>query len=341
MGYTRKTKEYVIDLNLPPEDRWAEVLRNEGHVAEALAQQAECDLEEHLSPLVIKALSAVGGIAYKALGGPYVEEIRSWAGRMNVSFGKAVALNCTYELSHLNPSTIYGCTAAVRYVKNQGMVHVRSMDWPLSEIGNATRVFRFRKGAHEFVSVGMVGFVGVLSGMVPGGYSVTINWAPPTDTPRFDMAPAFLLRDVLENCLTYDEAVEALCTTTLATSVFYTVCGTKEGQACIVERTSDEYSVREIGSSEVLSQANHHVLKEFKDNNDEMKMCVDNESSLFEDSMSRMTALKKSLGKIKKFKSLVDTGDALDVSPVVNEDAYQQMVFCPATGQFVVWRDVA
>src|SRR5271163_3036200 len=102
------------------------------------------------------------------------------------------------------------------------MIHVRNLDWPLATMGAATRVFRFRRGAREFVSVGVPGHVGVLSGMLPNAYSVTINWAPPAGFPTFDFGPACLLRDTLETCDDYESAVATLTQTRLSTSVFFT-----------------------------------------------------------------------------------------------------------------------
>src|SRR6476469_1818226 len=124
------------------------------------------------------------------------------------------------------------------------MIHVRTLDWPLATMGDATRLFRFRRGAREFVSVGVPGHVGVLSGMLPRAYSVTINWAPPAGFPPFDFGPAFLLRDTLETCDSYDETVRRLAETRLSTSVFFTICGTEKDQACVLERTQREAILR-------------------------------------------------------------------------------------------------
>src|SRR5262249_12809096 len=131
---------------------------------------------------------------------------------------------------------------------------------------NATRLFRFRKGSREFVAVGVPGQVSVLSGMLPHAYSVTINWAPPVSLPSFEFGPAFLLRDTLETCDTYDAAVRVLEQTKLSTSVFYTVCGTEQGQACVIERTQSAAVVRPV-TERGLVQANHHVAQRFAKNN--------------------------------------------------------------------------
>src|SRR5262249_31060972 len=147
---------------------------------------------------------------------------------------------------HLRVPKLFGCTAGVRWADGVGMVHVRTLDWPLPAMGEATRLFRFRRGAREFVSVGVPGQVSVLSGMVPGPYSVTINWAPPAAPPSFELGPASLLRNTLEGCDGYEAAVEALRRTPLSTSVFFTVCGTERGQACVIERSQRAAVVREM-----------------------------------------------------------------------------------------------
>src|SRR4029077_10256159 len=156
---------------------------------------------------------------------------------LGVSLGTVTVLNCAYELSHLRWPKLFGCTAGVRWVEGLGLVHVRTLDWPLATMGAATRLFHFRRGARAFVSVGVPGHVGVLSGMLPGAYSVTINWAPPAAFPNFDFGPTFLLRDVLETCDTSAQAVETLERTRLSTSAFFTVCGVEQDEACVVERT--------------------------------------------------------------------------------------------------------
>src|SRR5262249_11691855 len=155
----------------------------------------------------------------------YQGEIQAWADSLGVSVGTATMLNCAYELSHLRVPQLFGCTAGLRWVEGQGMVHVRTLDWPLPSMAQATRLFRFRRGQRDFVSVGVPGQVGILSGMLPGAYSVTINWAPPAAMPNFDFGPCFFLREVFEKHDTYASAVQALTKTQLSTSVFFTVCG--------------------------------------------------------------------------------------------------------------------
>src|SRR5262245_20347242 len=220
--FVTDTPEYIIDLNQPEPNRWADVIAAEKENAKKLIDRAAADIER-----VPRVCRWGFGKLYQAFGGLYQGEIQAWSEAIGVTAGTATMLNCLYELSHLpNP---FGCTAGIRWIEPHGMVHVRTLDWPIDGMGEATRMFRFRRGTREFLSVGVPGQVGILSGMLPGAYSVTINWAPPASLPNFDFGPTFLLRDVFETCDTYGAAVQTLEQTRLSTSVFFTVCGTEQG----------------------------------------------------------------------------------------------------------------
>jgi hypothetical protein len=284
---------------------------------------------------------------YQAWGGRYVGEMESLAAACGVSSGELVIAGCQYELTHAldvrgdgllaRMGRAFGCTAGVRQLAGLGPTHVRSMDWEMPIIGEATRLFRFHDGDREFVSVGILGHVGVLFGMVPGAYSVTINWAPPVGRPTMEWGPAFLLREVLETCDSYGEAVKVLRDTELSTSVFFMVCGSEDGQACVIERTADEASVRRM-RGRVLVQANHHESRRFRANNDRISEAEVDEVSLLEDSRARAATLECSLSALSSTATVSDAAACLDEEPVCNADSYQQMVFAPRMREVKAWR---
>jgi hypothetical protein len=327
---------YVIDLARPEADRWDEVISREIDGARRLVQEAAAEFER--VPELVRWIFAR---LYRTFGGLYRGEIETWAAALGVSVGTATLLNCAYELSHVRRPRLFGCTAGICWIDGLGLVHARNLDWPLPSMEAATCLFRFRRGSREFLSVGVPGHVGVLSGMVPHAYSVTINWAPPVARPTFDFGPAFLLRDTLERCDTYEAAVETLSTTRLSTSVFFTVCGTEPGRACVIERTQHDAVVREM-TGPVLVQANHHVAPRFRRNNDEMREAEEGENeSFFADSSSRLEALDRVLGGMPPTCTLDEVMGGLSVAPVLNGYTCQRMAFCPRTGDVKVWRSGA
>lgn len=252
-------ERYVIDLELPEEERWAEVIRARRRHARRLFKNFEAQVK------VPTTLLAPFGAMYRASGGRCAGEIDAWADALGVSAGVLTAAQCSYELSMAGAyaGTVFGCTAAV-VGHAAGPVHLRVLDWDLPGMREATAIFDFVGGDHDFVVVGLTGFVGALTGMVRGSYSVSINQAPPSQRPSFDFAPSFLLRDVLESCATYEDAVYALKHTAVAAPAFFTVCGTDDDEACVVERRRREHKVRRM-SRGLLVQANHHLARAWKE----------------------------------------------------------------------------
>jgi hypothetical protein len=321
---------YVIDLERPEAKRWDEVISREKATAGQLVREAAAEFER-----VPEFARWIFARLYQAFGGLYRAEIGAWAEALGVSVGTVTMLNCAYELSHVRLPRLFGCTAGVCWADGLGMVHVRNLDWPLAGMGGATCLFRFRRGTREFVAVGVPGQVNVLSGMLPGAYSVTVNWAPPVSRPSFDFGPAFLVRDTLETCDSYGAAVERLRHTPLSTSVFFTVCGTEKGQACVIERTQRGAAVREMAGP-ALAQANHHIAAPFVRNN---KVLAEVEEEGFhEDSGRRAECLSRALTEVGPALTLDETATVLNLPPVLNGYTVQRMAFCPRTGDVRVWR---
>jgi hypothetical protein len=321
--------EYVIDLSKKEAARWSEVIAQERASARRLVEEAAHEFEK-----VPEVLRWVFAHLYQIMGGFYQAEIAAWAEGIGVSLGTATMLNCAYELSHLRRPKFLGCTAGVRWIDGLGMVHLRTLDWPLPSIAGATRLFRFRQGSREFLVIGACGHVGVLSGMLPGVYSVTINWAPPAGFPTFDFGPTFLLRDTLEKCVSFEEAVKTLRDTRLSTSVFFTICGAEKGQACVIERTQREAVIRPIKDG-VVAQANHHIADRFIKNN---KTLAEVEEESFEaDSVCRMETLGRALRESSCACSLDEIANFLNQPPLLNQYTCQQMIFCPTTGAVCIW----
>lgn len=337
-------RTYGIDLEKPEAKRWPEVIAQEKDVATLLVQEAAKEFER--VPELVRWIFAR---LYQRFGGLYQGEMQAWADGLGLSLGTVTMLNCAYELSHLPQLKVFGCTTGVRWLDGLGMVHVRNLDWPLATMGNATRLFRFRRGNREFVSVGVPGQVGVLSGMLPQAYSVTINWAPPASFPSFEFGPAFLLRDTLETCDTYDAAVRVLEQTKLSTSVFFTVCGIEQDQACVIERTHNTAAVRHLkdalpgagglGWGGSIVQANHHVAAPFAKNNAKLPPPEgDEEEFSLEGSSQRSQILSDGLAELGAACTLDSLVKPLNVATVLNRYTCQQIVFCPRSGDVKVWR---
>ena len=344
--------EYPLDFKRPPALLWHDVIQAEKSAALALGDAGWRSLArktaEH-TPLHESLVHRLARLAahpfswlYRFTGGRHLPEIHAWAEGMGFPPERLLLLQCLYELSHLGaPGRNPGCSAGVVQLPGGRMAHVRSLDWDLPEIAGATRVFHCRTPrGHEAKIVGLVGQVGVLSAMVPGGYSVTINWAPPASLPVFLLGPLFALREVVETCAKFHEAVNFLKARRFATSVFFTVCGTAPGEGCVVECVKpgwigDQHrGVRTLGG-EPLVQTNHYAHPDherFNPTRDPAQL-----SMLEATSRARSERLRANLAALPARATLDDLGACLDTAPVENPETCQKMVFCPATGEMRVW----
>ena len=330
MKFTRKIKSYDIDLSLPEKHRWDEVIEKELTVARRVVRAIKKNIYDN-TPWYIPdwftdiALIPGFGKLYKTYGGLYLDEMDSWAEALGCGVSEFLTYQCAYELSHL------GCTAGIVQTRSHGMLHLRTLDWPLKSIGPATRLFHFSNGSHRFTTVGIVGMIGALSGMVPGKYSATINYAPADGRPSVSkMGVLFHLRNTFEECSEYEDAVRYLSRTPVSTNVFFTVCGARNGEACVIERAQDSYSIRKF-TKPSLVQANHYV-KRFRD----LNMI---QEDLYEDSVNRFDEFTDdSLPDIGEKKELSDYLRVFKGDCVTNEYTQQKMIFCPRSGKICVER---
>ncbi len=336
MAYTDKIKTYTIDLSLPESERWQEVIDSESRSAKAFINKNWESYYSVLAPIIKKI--------YKERGGLYVEEMQSLTDMFQMPIRKIIFFNCLYSLwlareyLELRSKSIFGCTAGIKWVKGLGNIHMRNMDYAAPGLGNATRIFVFKRGRRKFITVGILGMVGVLSGMLPKKYSVTINYAPTIKMPiSYGYDPLMLLREVFEDCDSYEDAVTKLKKTRLSTNVFFLISGAKKGQACIIERTQNSYNIRNIEKN-VLAQANHFNTRKFQKHNAYLKTWDGEEWDT--DSLKRQSGLENKIKQFKGKPTFSNFKKCLDSRNVLVDDTYQQMIFLTSKGDFKAWRRI-
>ncbi|TVR83778.1 MAG: hypothetical protein EA405_03715 [Rhodospirillales bacterium] len=181
-------------------------------------------------------------------GNPYRQEIAAIAARIPVP--GAFLLNLSYEWS---------CTSAAgRDPAGSGLRLLRTLDWPLDGIGRTVVVARHDTALGPYLNVTWPGYVGVLTAMATGRFAAAINQPPArriSGSCWFDWAihrtgvwrrsalpPAHLLRQVFEQCATYDEAKAVLTETPLCIPAFFTLAGA-DGQGVVIERQEHRAAV--------------------------------------------------------------------------------------------------
>ena len=267
--------------------------------------------------LIREATEDIGGWARlgKMLVGlltfPHSDEISAWADGAGKSINLIKLLNLSYEFSHVI-GAVYGCTAAGQNTRD-GVVHLRNLDWPLPGIANATQIMTWDLEDRQVVNVGILGYAGILTGMVPGRFSIAMNWGAPDGPPNpYKTRPAGLVREALTYAEDFEDAVAMLEMENIATSAIFSVAGTKKNEFAVIERTKNEAYVRP-GTNEVA--ANHFSEESDWDylNDDEVK----------EYSLERENALRKA----KK------SADISALRSCDNEDTVQKVLMIPRTGE--------
>ena len=140
-------------------------------------------------------------------------------------------------------ATPVGCTTVC--VLDQGVAEMwRNLDWPDPDKAmGKTRYIRKKSQSRDIAFAGMTSMLTAYrSGDTP--YSVAIN-AVFTDIDDVCMgaAPTMLLRECIETCATYDEAVEMLSKRALLCPVVFTIMS-HDGRMLAIERSPQKYAHR-------------------------------------------------------------------------------------------------
>lgn len=193
--------------------------------------------------------------------GSYIEESDWLAERSEgvLSPAQMAFVQRAYSWAHLGCSTM-----CVWDAERQENVVMRSLDWQgAPALGKVTRIFDFigndDDGQVDFTAVGVIGMLGILTGMKPG-FAAIINYAPWYDSALDkDMDPTFKLRQLLENSTinTYDQAVGAVLNWEVSSPVFITLCGAEKDQACVVEIGAKDRKALRKSVNGLLVQTNH------------------------------------------------------------------------------------
>jgi hypothetical protein len=189
---------------------------------------------------------------------PYLDEIRAITELLP---GRgAYALNTSFE---------WCCTSAVGDDPAGGVRLIRALDWGQPGLGRNVVVAWQRGPAGDFANITWPGFVGVITAMAPERFALSLNQPPMPQSGlsvlgdwllgRYRawrsaaLPPAHLLRRVCENCASYEEAKLALGETPTCVAALFTLAGTRPGEGCVIERSSNAAVVREMPAA----AANH------------------------------------------------------------------------------------
>lgn len=272
----------VVDLDLPPSERWR-------HLVTPMASQIRTMITHFkallggLSKDIFKLLedsSKMKVISERVLKemGEYGLEIRSIANATGILVEDLFAYNIAYELEG-------GCTSIVAQDDHGRLIHGRNLDfglflgedwkrfqWTLTEdLRPLLRNVRFvRQNRTVFKSTVFLGYVGTLTAVKQGGFSVTVNTR--YDNSDWAALRAFLegkgsgnflsllLRDVMVGNHSFSEALATMRSAKLLGPAYVILGGTGRGEGAVLERGATAV-VNETLLSDVAKQGFNSVVQ--------------------------------------------------------------------------------
>jgi acid ceramidase len=242
-------------LDLPPQQRWVDISKTYKAEVNALITYIKGFIIEfspkfkELIALIENDLAPVAD----TLPAPYGDEIKGIATAVDMSLGDVVLYNIFYEVFTL-------CTSIIGVDVNGNTMHARNLDfglflgwdlkndtWQLSELLRPliVDVEYTRGGVVQYKTVTFVGFVGLINGVKPGVMSLSINerfgvyggyiglfeWF--FNLNRNQAWITLIARDVLDQNITYDQAIQKLTDTPLIAPVYYIAASAEKGKVIL------------------------------------------------------------------------------------------------------------
>lgn len=250
----------------------------------------------------------------------YLDEIDFISSISKFSPDQVLIANLYYDVLKF----YFGCTAfAVQ--NNSEILHARNLDWWTDNniLSEYSRIFVFQRNNKTlFKTVGWLGFIGALSGVKPGHFSITLNAVLSKDSPEIATPVSFLLRDVLDNADSYEDAKHKLENTIIASDCLLLVAGTDENEMAVIERTPKRHATRESKHNFITVTYDYKVIE----NN------ITSESELQSTSCGRFERAEEMISQ-----NSLSTGSGcfkiLKDDKVMMGITVQQMVFKVATGE--------
>ncbi len=240
----RLFQEHIVNLDLPPDQRWTFLI----DYKEAINDLLQCYLNDFKGADFI--FDNIELFKKVIISEEYLQEIDFIASISNFSSNEVLIANLYYDILKF----YFGCTAFA--VSNgQAVMHGRNLDWHTENnlLGMHSLIFNFKQeGKTLFKTIGWPGFIGTLSGIRPGKFSLTLNAVLSEDAPEIAMPVSFLLRDILTSSNSFQEAMQKLENTKIASDCLILLSGISADEKIVIERTPKRFATRTSDSGYII-----------------------------------------------------------------------------------------
>lgn len=199
------------------------------------------------------------------------EEMKGLADGSEIPIGQIIALNLFPEKFHCSGITVNGKAS-----KNSELYHVRVLDYSVGKNLQCTAVLQVvePQGKIPYLNVSYAGFIGTVTGMnyekIAIGEIGGLGYGSWSGIPM-----SFLLREILENASSIDEAKSILQNSPKTCEYYYVFSDGKTNESVGVYATADQLCYFEPGESYAL-MAPSQLPKNYGTNGDHDKFILNN-----------------------------------------------------------------
>ena len=244
----------IVNLDLDPEQRWAELVTPAAPQIKAMIDAFKAEggaITEALFALLEKAFDGDAKKLLAAMPQPYAGEIAGIEAATNISALDLFVVNIMYEVSG-------ACTSIVAQDASGHILHGRNLDFGSAHALTTTmrptlRHLDFQRGGKTvFTSTTFLGYVGCLTCVKPGAFSVSVDtriWAYSGGLPgelikwllgidRSGHFLSFMTRDAMEGDADYAAAAARFNTTVLLGPAYVIAAGVAAGEGAVFTRSA-------------------------------------------------------------------------------------------------------
>jgi len=331
---------YTVDLDLPPRQRWQaavqEVLtvhgfeNSYGPLLGSITSFLPAPVLKIMEPILDVLDSAMGDFGQEILGIFEVFQQQGLDKSANVTLGDLVAMNIVYELTAF-------CTSVTAQNTNGTIFHGRNLDYNFPGLPNVTYTTTFiSNGTVQYMGTAFIGYVGLLTGMRPHAWSVSVDERDQTGnaTGLIENVVSFVeggksigmfLRETLATHSQFADVINVLNTTRLVAPVYLIVSGVNPGEGAVITRDRNHADDSQGVQNGVWTLAPPSAWWRLETNYDHWMAPPSNDD--------RRDPGNKMMAAIGPDAVSTDTLFAmLSTAPVLNSNTIYTATMCPATG---------
>lgn len=341
-----------MNLDLPANERWNEIAADFKNETKAMVDY----LTQFVPELLVPLIEDVGKSIEKYFPVEYVDEMKGFAKAADIDEGMVVILNMAYQLESLgvNCSTQNTtgpgcddngppglCTSTVFNGMDGKMYLARNLDWnfPDNLLDCVINVDYQSKNKTVYKGTTLVGYTGILNGVRPGGFSISMNAREEGGNIIPNLlellalgakTPSQVLRQTLAAEESFTGAVSKLGSERLADDVYYIVAGMQKDEGTVLSRGRN-FDV----NAWAVNSSDENGWYRLQTNYDhwESVPASDNRRDPGNENMQKVGQTNANLYSIYS--------DVMTIWPTFNPHTDWTSLLCPATGELetYTWRE--